>query len=362
MEETGSLKLSPLDAWHREHGARMVDFAGWSLPVQFTSIIKEHQAVRSAAGLFDISHMAQVLVKGRAAESWLQTLLTNDVAIPEGRGVYSFMCNESGGVLDDLFVYRLAEERFLLVMNASREAEDLEWLRARAAADVKVVPQPERGALALQGPASEGIMASAAPDAAAMSRRGAVLCHIADQNVLVSRTGYTGEDGFEVWAEQAEGIVAVWDALWQAGIDNGLVAAGLGARDTLRLEMGYPLYGHELDEQTTPLEAGYGWAVKLDKGVTFTGMEALGREREAGSTRRLAGLVLEGRAVAREDSRVFSDGHPAGTVTSGTFSPSLGKPVALAYLDSSAQGPYTVEAHGRSSAAAEVKLPFYRSS
>ncbi|BCW97793.1 MAG: aminomethyltransferase [Armatimonadota bacterium] len=360
MQDAQTLKLSPLDSVHAASGARMVEFAGWRLPLMFTSILQEHRAVRERAGLFDISHMAQIIVEGDGAKGWLQSLITNDVCLaPPGKGIYTFLTNERGGVVDDGFVFHLPDGRFLLVFNASREAAVLEHLRSRLSGDVCVVARLDRGALAVQGPAAAAIMQAVTPGAENLPRRGIAAVAIAGAPVWISRTGYTGEDGFELFfhAGHAE---SVWRALAASGESAGMALCGLGARDTLRLEMGYPLYGHELDETTSPFEIGYGWAVKLDKGVDFPGREALRREKEAGPLRTLAGLLPEGRSTPREGSRVLCGGEVVGRVTSGTFSPSLERPICLALIALDVRGGLVLEVREKQVPARQTALPFYR--
>ncbi len=351
-------RKTPLYAWHRANGAKMVEFAGWEMPLQYSTLMAEHLAVRSAAGLFDISHMAQIEVSGGGAEGWLQSMCTNDVAVQPGRGVYSLMCNENGGVIDDVFVFRLEPTRFFIVSNASREQADLAWLRTHSRPDATLEVRTARGALAIQGAAAPAILVRVAPEAAQVGRNRIAQVSIAGRDSLVSGTGYTGEDGFEVFTT-VDDILAVWEAVWAAGQSSGLVAAGLGARDTLRLEMCYPLYGHELNENISPYEAGYGWAVKPAKSVPFMGQEALRREKEAGSKTRLAALVLQERGVAREGAPVFSGGERVGEVTSGTFSPSFEKAICLARVSRGAKEPFCVDIRGRCLPAQEVAKPFY---
>ncbi len=338
----------------------MVEFAGWRLPLMFTSIVEEHRAVRKRAGLFDISHMAQVMVEGPGAADWLQSLITNDIRLaPEGKGIYTFLTNDRGGVVDDGFVFHLQDGRFLLVFNASREAAVLEHLRSRVAAGVSVAPRLERAAIAVQGPLSPLVTEAVAPATGHLPRRGIAAATVAGAPVWISRTGYTGEDGFELFLH-AERAPAVWQALVEVGRPHGLALCGLGARDTLRLEMGYPLYGHELDETTSPFEIGYGWAVKLDKGADFPGRDALLRERDAGPVRKLAGLLPESRITPREGCEVSCRGRVAGKVTSGTFSPSLQRPVCLAIVSADCDGEVAVQVRDRMIPARICALPFYR--
>ncbi|MCC6484929.1 MAG: glycine cleavage system aminomethyltransferase GcvT [Armatimonadetes bacterium] len=352
-------KLSPLDAWHREHGGRMVDFAGWELPVQFSSVIQEHIAVRQAAGLFDISHMAQADVSGPRALDWLQYMLPNNIDVKVGRGVYSPMCNFQGGIIDDLYVFRLGEERFFLVMNASREEADLAWLRQHQFSEVTLDARSSRAGIALQGPHAEAVLSAVVPEATSLSRNGVIETELTQARVIVSRTGYTGEDGFELFVP-AVSAAAIWEALYKSGQHFGLVAAGLGARDTLRLEMGYPLYGHEGSENCTPYDIGYGWTVKLQKNSDFIGREALESQQRTGIEHKLIGLILDERGVPRQGWTVTSDGRARGVVTSGTHSPSLNRGICLALVDSGAGEPYKLEHNGKTFSAHAVELPFYK--
>lgn len=367
----GSLRRTPLHAAQRALGARFMAFSGWELPLSFAGIVEEHQAVRSRAGLFDVSHMGEVLVEGREAPDLAQRALTNDVAgVAPGRAVYSPMCREDGGTLDDLIALRLAEDRLLLVVNAANRERDAAWLAGLAggaAARVRDVSEAW-AALALQGPAAEAILRAAAgePAGAALAvlrpfrflegvRLGGARC-------LVSRTGYTGEDGFEVFC-RPEDAEPIWACLLEAGAPLGLVPCGLGARDTLRLEAGLPLYGHELREDVNPLEAGLERFVRLDK-PAFVGREALRRVAAEGPRRRLVGLALRERGgVPRSGCPVRQDGREVGEVTSGSFAPTLRQPVALALVAAGAAAPGTrlaVEIRGREVAAEVVALPFYR--
>jgi aminomethyltransferase len=358
----GALRRTPLNALFHEMGARMVDFAGWDMPVQFSSVIEEHLAVRTAAGLFDVSHMGEVAVEGKDALAVVQRLTCNDAsALTPGRAHYSALLNERGGFVDDILVYRLAADRFLLVVNAGNTDKDFAWIRSQAAGEARIENTSAAWAqLALQGPKSPAIMAAlgvAGLDAmryyhfATMKVRGA--------ECLVSRTGYTGEDGFELFCPAGE-TEKVWNALLEAGAPDGILPAGLGCRDTLRLEMAYRLYGSDMDDTTSPLEAGLGWVVKLDKGE-FIGRAALLRQKEQGLTRRLAGFQLQASGIARHGYDALRDGRKVGVVTSGTRSPSLKTSIGLAYLPPAlaAEGSaFAVEIRGKPVAAVVVKTPF----
>ena len=359
------LRRTPLHDAHVALGGKMVPFAGYSLPVHFsTGIQDEHRAVRRAAGLFDVSHMGQVEVSGRDALKFVQHLTVNDAATLEvGQAQYSLMCLETGGVIDDLLVYRLDESRYLLVVNGARRAVDLEWIHGRqsvfdvAAADLA----DEHALIALQGPRAEEILARLAgreltgllPNRHAVGR-------IDGTDAMVSRTGYTGEDGFEIRA-RATAAPSLWQALLEAGSASGLQAAGLGARDSLRLEVGYPLYGADLDEEHTPLEAGLGWAVKTEKGG-FVGRDALRGQRHGGVARRLRGIRLEEKGFPRPGYLVVAGGREIAEVTSGTVSPELGCGIALAYLPvqhAEIGTPVFIRVRGRDLAGRVSPVPFY---
>jgi aminomethyltransferase len=365
IAQTEPFKRTPLHSRHRELGGRMVEFAGWEMPVQYTGVIEEHRAVRTAAGLFDVSHMGEVRVRGAGAEGLLQRLTPNDVArLAPGRAHYSGLLTESGTYIDDLLIYRLAADDFLVVVNASNAERDFAWIAEHAAGSgAQVEDAGERYALlALQGPRALDILAPLVPPgAAALRYYGFLAGEVAGRPALISRTGYTGEDGFELYLEPQD-APAVWDRLLETGARQGLVPAGLGARDTLRLEAAMALYGHELDESTTPLEAGLAWVVKLDKG-DFLGRDALAAQRAQGLRRQLAGFEVLGRGIARQSHRVLHQGNAVGTVTSGTFSPTLEKALGMAYLPPALAAPGTpvsIEVRGKELPARVVEMPFYR--
>lgn len=347
---------------HLRLGARMVEFAGWEMPLQYRGIVAEHRAVRTSAGLFDVSHMGELHLGGPGALDSLDGLLCNDPRrLSVGQALYSPMCREDGGVLDDLVAFRTGEDRFLLVVNASRRDTDAQWVRDHARGCTVRDTSFFTSLLALQGPRAQELLQQVADfDLSRLPRFHLTPpVRVAGSRARVSRTGYTGEDGFEILTDWLD-AVRVWDAL----VDLGATPCGLGARDTLRLEAGYLLYGQDLDESTTPLEAGLGWTVRLD-GRRFVGAEALRRQKEQGVRRRLCGLVLEGRAVARPGCAVVHRGAVVGRVTSGTFGPWIERSVALAYLPAELAAPGTqvqVEVRGRREAAQVVRLPFYRRS
>ena len=363
---TGEFHETPLADLHRGLGARIVEYAGWLMPVQYRGIIEEHRAVRERAGLFDLSHMGELFVEGpQAADGLAAALVSDPRTLAVGRAHYSMICAPDGGVIDDLIVYRLAEERFLVVANAGNSqavsdalAERLTGFRAvlddRALATALV---------AVQGPASAGILGPLTDVDLDRLRYYAIAeGAVAGIPALVARTGYTGEDGFEVFVEW-QAARPVWDALAEAGESAGLVPVGLGARDTLRLEAGMPLYGNELDRTTNPYEAGLGRVVKLDKGVEFVGRTALDKAARDGVGRRLVGLVVRGRGIARHGYPVWAADRRTGAVTSGAPSPTLGHPIAMAYVAPRDAEPGTildVEIRDGRVPAEVVALPFYR--
>ncbi|MEE8147690.1 MAG: glycine cleavage system aminomethyltransferase GcvT [Longimicrobiales bacterium] len=357
-------RYTPLYDRHVQGGARMVDFAGWQMPVQYAGLTAEHGAVRERAGLFDVSHMGEIRVRGSGAQDFLQRLTPNDVVrLTQGRAHYSALLTERGTYLDDLLVYRLGEEEFLLVVNAANTASDLEWIVSRLPDGVEVEDASSDFALlALQGPKSEDILQPLTDvELSSLKYYRFAQGKVAGLPAIVSRTGYTGEDGFELYLA-AEASPELWDRLLEAGESLGLVPAGLGARNTLRLEAGLALYGHEIDDTTTPFEAGLEWTVKLGKG-DFVGREALKRQKESGPERRLVGLALTGRGIAREGHPVLVQGQKVGSVTSGTWSPTLEKALGMAYVPRQLAEPGTplsVEVRGRLVDGVIVELPFYQ--
>ena len=354
-------KKTPLYAAHTAAGGKMVEFGGYCLPVQYgTGVIREHMAVRTACGLFDVSHMGEITVEGEGAVAYLNRLLTNDYTVMrDGQARYSPMCLETGGTVDDLIVYKVADERYFVVVNASNKDKDFAWMKAHETPGAAVTDVSERYAqIALQGPKAEAILrrlTGRLPEkyytALFDGEVGGIPC-------ILSRTGYTGEDGFEMYLapEQAE---ALWNLLLETGRDDGLIPCGLGARDTLRLEASMPLYGHELSETITPVEAGLGVFVKTDK-PAFIGREAL--IANTPPARRRVGLKVTSRGIVREHQEVFLGGEPAGETTSGTHCPFLGGAYAMALLRSDIPEGTTVEVdvRGRRLEAEVVPLPFYK--
>ncbi len=349
---------------HKEAGAKFVEFAGWQMPVQYLGVMDEHRAVRSAAGLFDVSHMGELRVSGPDAETFLQQLTPNDVSkLKPGRAHYSALLNERGTYLDDILVYRLDEADFLVVVNAANVAKDFDWVRGHVSGDVTVENVSEQWALlALQGPAAVDILRQLTDlDLDAIRYYRFAQGSVDGVEGIVSRTGYTGEDGFELYLPP-DGSAQVWRALMAAGETHGLVPAGLGARDTLRLEAAMALYGHEIDDSTTPWDAALDWTVKLAKG-DFIGRQALVEQRDSGVRRKLVGFEVEGRGIAREGHAVLRGEQPVGQVTSGTFSPSFEKALGLAYVPVEMAEPgseLTLQVRSRRLPARVVETPFYR--
>lgn len=358
------LKKTPLFDEYAKHGARVIDFGGWALPVQFSGILAEHKAVRTHAGLFDVSHMGEVLVEGSGAGHYLNRLLTNDVSVPqEGSAQYTAMCYEDGGTVDDLLVYKKAEGSFLLVINAANIDKDMDWMQQHIAEDVTITNVSDKTALlALQGPAAEALLQPLTDTELSAIRP---FCFVESasiggvEGVMLSRTGYTGEDGFELYVP-AESAVSLWRRL--AG--EGIPLCGLGARDTLRLEAKLPLYGQELTQAISPFEAGIGFAVKTAKDPAFIGQPALKKQKETGLARKTVGIEMLGRSIPRTGCRILSElGEPIGFVTSGTHSPTLKKPIGLALIDAHFSGVGTkffVEIRGKRAEAVVVRTPFYK--
>jgi aminomethyltransferase len=361
---TDVLKRTPLHGEHVALGGKLVPFAGYEMPVQYpTGSTAEHRAVRESAGLFDVSHMGEILVRGAGALDFVQHLSVNDASKLEiGQAQYSAMCLESGGVIDDLVVYRY-RDRYMLVVNAANLEKDRFWIERQADAfDVEIEDASERTALlALQGPAAREILQPLAGiDVGGVSYYRFGEGDVAGVPATISGTGYTGEDGFELYLAAGD-AVRVWRRLLEEGRGVGLLPAGLGARDSLRLEMGYALYGNDLDEGHTPLESGLGWVTKLDKGP-FVGRTALLAQKEAGVPRRLVGLTVSGRGFPRPGYAIHSRGEKVGAVTSGTVSPSLGIGIAMGYVLAELAAPGTrleIDARGRFLDAVVVRPPFY---
>ncbi len=358
------MRRTALFELHREAGARFVEFGGWEMPVQYRGVLAEHAAVRERAGLFDVSHMGEIEVEGPGALALCQDVATNDASrIEPGHALYTPWCDERGGTIDDTILYRLAPERWMFCVNASNAATCAAWIaeRARGREGVRVRDASDAtGLLALQGPAAAEVAARlGAGDLAGLPRFGVAETRVAGVSCIAARTGYTGEDGFELFAP-VEDSPRLWRAILEAGAPLGIEPIGLGARDTLRLEAALPLYGHELSREISPLEAGLGWAVRLDKGP-FRGRDALAAQKASGPPRRLVGLRLVDPGIARADHPVTAGDEVVGVVTSGTKSPTLGHAIALALVRREAvDAALAVDVRGRRLRAERVPLPFYR--
>jgi len=363
------MKRTPMYERHVAAGGRMVDYGGWELPLQYESsgIKTEHLNVRSKAGLFDVSHMGEVTVEGARAEEWLSSLLSNDIAAMHDNQVqYNIMCNESGGVVDDLLVYRYSRTKYLLVVNAANTDKDVAWFRAHLPSDGVSMEDisPRTAEVALQGPEAEAILKKIADfDPASLKffyfRDGATVGGIP---AIVSRTGYTGEDGFEIYVDWKRGA-ELWDAVMKAGEGHGLLPTGLGARDSLRFEAGLPLYGHEYTDDMGPLEAGYGFFVKLDKPGGFIGRDALKRQKDDGLKHRIVATRLEDKGVPRQGMPVADEaGRVLGHVTSGGYSPTLDANIASCYVATPAPSEgesLWIDIRGKLKRAVVIKRPYY---
>jgi len=360
------LKRTPLFSAHVNAGARMVPFGGWEMPVQYRGIIEEHRTVRAAVGCFDVSHMGEFEVEGPGALAALQRLTTNDVAALEiGQVQYSLLCRPDGGIVDDLTLYRLGPDRYLMVVNASNIDKD--WTHVTTATPAEGARwrnvSEATGLIAVQGPKAEALVSRLAErDVMSIGYYRCVQGKVAGVGTLISRTGYTGEDGFELYVAAGD-TERLWNALLDGGRADGVAPIGLGARDTLRLEMRYALYGNDIDDTTNPLEAGLGWVVKPAKG-DFLGRAAIEAVRAQGPARKLVGLEMADRSVARHGYPVVKGDAPIGIVTSGTFGPSVERSIAMAYVAAAHGAIGTeigVEIRGQAKAARVVKTPFHPS-
>jgi len=353
---------TPLHDTHVRAGARMVEFAGWDMPVQYAGILEEHETVRTRVGLFDVSHMGEVVFRGPKAFAAVQRLFTNDLTkVVDGQAQYGCLCREDGGIVDDVIVYRRAEDDLLVCVNAANRQKDFDWLASNSpGVDVKN-ESDDWGQIAVQGPlAAQLLQRITNVNLSAVKTYRFANGEVAGLPCIVARTGYTGEDGFELFCASKD-AARLWDALMETGAHEKVAPAGLGARDSLRLEMAYRLYGSDMDDHTTPLEAGLGWVVKLDKGE-FVGRAALARQKEQGLQKKLVGFVMTDAGIARHGYPVLHEGRKVGEVTSGTRSPSLKVPVGLAYVPPAlaAEGStFAVEIRGKAAAAKVTKTPFY---
>jgi aminomethyltransferase len=372
------LKRTALFSAHQKLGGKLIDFGGWEMPVQYTSITDEHLAVRNAAGVFDISHMGEVTVSGLGAEAFLNSILTNDIRkLTSGLGQYTLMCNEQGGVIDDLYAYRLSVNVYMLIINASRIENDVAWLKAQAAkfkgGDLNLTDASHHyAAIAVQGPKVKEFIVQCIPGPSAsvfhveavteLKKNQIAGFHFEHHNVFVARTGYTGEDGFEIIGPDAD-VQHLWEKILTVGAPFGVKPCGLGARDTLRTEVCYPLYGHELDEQTTPIEAGVGFFVSLDKGE-FNGRSVLAEQKVNGTRKKLVAFKMTDKsAPPRPHYPIWVNGASSGIVTSGTQSPSLSIGIGMGFVPAEFAKPDTkieIEIRGRRFAAVVVPKPIYK--
>lgn len=356
------LKKTPMYDYYHEAGAKVIDFSGWALPVQFSSIKEEHTAVRESAGIFDVSHMGELIVEGSEAEAFLNYALTNDVSkLTDTRAQYTMLCNEQGGVIDDLVIYRLGDSKYLLVVNAGNTDKDFEWLSSISDFDATVKNvSAEYGQIAVQGPKARDIVQShVGEDISEMKMfRFRQNIDIADCNVILSQSGYTGEDGFEIYCRAED-----TEKLWKLFTESGAAQCGLGARDTLRLEAALPLHGQDLTEDITPVEGNMGFAVKVDK-EDFIGKSILKNQKETGAPRKLAGFELLGRGIARTDYEVMDhEDNIIGHVTSGTQSPLTKRSIGLALVDSNFHEvgkTFIVKIRNKDVEAKFVKTPFHK--
>lgn len=355
------LERTPLEEEHAALGAKMGEFAGWSMPIEYAGVLAEHRSVREAAGLFDLTHLGKIDVQGSGAMAWLQRVLTGDLAgLGTGQAQYNLVLNEQGGIVDDLIVYREAEDAYLVVPNASNTRAVLNILSAEEQGDVVVEHRPDLVTLAVQGPRSPDIVGSVFPEAGGLAYMSCARGSYRDVVVLVSRSGYTGERGFELFVPEAVAL-ALWRQLLETGRPLGLQPIGLGARDTLRLEMAYPLHGNDISQERTPLEAGLSWAVAFEKG-DFRGRQALVQQKGAGVPARLRALRMTDRLIPRAHYPVFAGSEQVGETTSGSFSPTLKLGIAMAYLSPadrfSPGDTVEVDVRDRRGGAQVVKPPF----
>jgi len=356
---------TPLYDEHMKLGAKMVEFAGWELPVLYTGVIDEHRAVRNAAGLFDVSHMGEIEIRGSQATECVQHLTTNDVRkLTCGQAQYSLLCREDGGVIDDVIVYRFSPERYIIVVNAVNSEKDFAWVGSRARGDVEIRDVSADWAMvAFQGPAAAGVLAELTDfNLSSIEHYHFREAKVAGRATTIARTGYTGEDGFEIFIAPSD-APALWQSIIESGRPLGVLPAGLGARDTLRLEMRYSLYGHEITEETNPLEAGLGWVVKLKNEEDFIGKNAIRRIKELGPTRALVGFRMAEAGIPRQGYPIVIDGKIVGHVTSGTMSPSLECAIGIGYVPaqySDIGQEICIDIRGRARKAVVVETPFYR--
>ena len=354
-------KRTALYDWHKRRGARLIEFAGWEMPVQYSGIVREHQAVRQGVGVFDISHMGQIFVSGESALPFLQNICTNDISkCAQGRAMYSHLLNDKGGVIDDIFVYCLKfPSRYLVVVNAATTEKDHRWMTDHAISGAELQNESDQWSMvAVQGP--KGVAAISKIFPKVPERHRIFELDLGGETAYLCRTGYTGEDGFEIVAPNAQ-IENLAERIMTAGSEFGIIPCGLGSRDTLRLEAGYLLYGNDMDEDHSPVEAGVSWVVKFEK-KDFIGKDALKGQMSGNLKQKLTAFKLLERGIPRHGSQIFRGGRAAGLVTSGTFSPTLQTGIALGYLPTDASGAISIECRGKPVPAQDVNLPFYSGS
>ncbi len=356
------VKKTPLYDVHLNMGGRMVPFAGWLMPVQYSGIIEEHNCVRKSAGIFDLSHMGEIFVSGMKSVEYLQTLVTNNIEkLADGWALYTIMCLESGGIVDDLLVYRIKKDEYMLVVNASNTAKVFAWMRKNLVSGVEIVNKSEETALiAIQGPFSKTIVLSLGfKNPVSIKYFEFMANNINGIDCILARTGYTGEDGFEIFLPSDYATV-LWDSIFAEAKGTGLMPVGLGARDTLRMEMGYSLYGNDITEEITPLEAGLSWVIDFNK--EFIGKEALLKQKERGLKRKLISFMMLDRGIPRRHYEILSGGEKVGEVTSGTMSPTLKKAIGMGYVPVELAKPGTridISIRKTIAEAEVVKKPFY---
>lgn len=368
--EMSELKRTPIYSEYEKNGARTIDFGGWDLPVQFSGIKHEHEVTRTKAGLFDVSHMGEIIVRGKSSEQYLQKMVTNDISKLEvQRAQYTFMCYENGGTVDDFLVYKLDQDHYMLVVNAANIEKDFEWLQKHNTYGEDVIVEnvsDSYALLALQGPQAETVLQKVVGTDLSEIKMFRFLDNVEIANIqakaLISRTGYTGEDGFEIYITADKGA-SLWNLLLTSGQDEGIEPIGLGARDTLRFEVGLPLYGQELTKDITPLEAGLAFAVKVDKGVDFLGSDVLKEQKNQGTNRTLVGIEMIDKGIPRTDYDVLVNDEKVGFVTSGTQSPTLKKNLGIALIDrkhSDIGTEVVVQVRKRQLKAQVIATPFYK--
>lgn len=358
------LKHTSLQDMHVKLGGKMVEFAGWSMPIQYSGIMEEHMAVRNAAGIFDVSHMGTVEVKGKDSQAFLQKMVTRDVEkLPDGRAAYTVFCNETGGIIDDIIVYKVNTHHFFVIVNAANREKDFYWMKMHGtdfSVDLKHTPT---AIVSLQGPKAKDILGSGifAGNFTQLKRYAFVESHFSDHIAYVSRSGYTGSDGFEIFVHD-HNAVNLYSTLLNLGSRYGILPCGLGARDTLRLEAGYLLYGTDMNEDNTPLEADLEWIVDLQK-ADFIGKKALVMQKENGVSKKLVGFEMQEQGIPRHDYSILKDGEVIGKVTSGTFAPFLKKSIALGYVPAGESSPGNtvhIEIHGKLRSANVTLKTFYK--